>query len=1707
MINNTMIERGMLGEQPISDWNFFSFLQSEEAQVKSRFQSHTKTLIWKCYLQRQRRWRVLLLQCFFGLSLFVISVLVAKPVFLTPIQATPQDPITSTQLLSSVKNTILGYAPNDNPYNIIIATASTKLNTQFLEGTSEDDLNNQLYINAQGKTVDKTIIWIIFKPEQNNFWRFSIKSTDRLISAAEDCEQSFHSKVFLGVQMAVSQAILEYAAPQAIFNYEITLTAMPVSPLMQNSAVRIAISGILMCYTLALLPPVIEAQALVVHETQSKFKQALLMRKVSYSSVYIAWLVYAYLTVFPICVMGAIVLILIFRWIHLLYALMTLMSYVSVMIMFAFIMAMFHNTALISCLWSTLFTMLQTFLAELLVHHGFDKWNETVSFLLHIFIPPLGLIHAFNQFALLQTGNKLDDRWSIVYTVLIWTVMNMLYFALLMLLQRTIGQERAIGGQVSWKSIIFKKIEDKNVIQPVPRPTGKERQNLQEVDQLMAKAISFRNVSKSIMNVKVLDNVTLDIYRGEYTMLFAERIQARMVNTCEDLVTGLAIADEGTINILGKDVTEESNLMSAQNMMGYCHRSMFLVDDLTVEEHLEFFIKICLWNETKHFITEYSHLRFKRLMAECYLENVKHVHIENLNMFFRAQLCWAIAVLLEPRIVIIPDYGDPHSYISVIRDKIMQFKKYMTIVKISYATVHMVTADRIFVFDNKILVFGGTPAYMFFKYGREYRVRLTFRGGGSFDNERVHELVANATRHGATVRANLGSLIILRMPTNPTANVAALVQEIQDRSVYYGVSSFSISLPDSEEICRRAINVIRGSQKQHTSSSEALKQFVGRSPWKKRRNFFLTFDDMRSIGWKYFSFCVYYRLYFIFTVMLAITAGILIGMSLSTMLTDMQKDHASISSKLLHGDILTVESLQQTTTLILRVDTAVASRSIAASYVISETNATVSQTKEITYTALMSNENLVEYLITRAIDSPQQYVYMYVYGLNVTEENNNLSLHVLFSPMHKDKGAAARSLARLYMALIRHYTNKPDATIQVTDDPLSLDFTPFLKYAGSPPLVIMFLLIVTMSHVTLIPSKEHGLIKHLQSHAYNFSPLQYWTSLYFCDLILYWLLVSFIALAVVCVMYISVPADHFRYSDLLVVPFILIIYGMACVPQSYLFCRGPRAALNAMSFVIINLIFGEATVVAKMFFDLENVLLYFMRMWPQFNTGFAIVKIKQIFLYNSECIIFETENLCSSKTLHKCCKKCGLLEQCYTQRRYLTTDGILGEVHSMLIMTAVFLVFLLLWEYKIMQLSWSYVQTLIKGVEMDQDDRLSPGSMREKGEVLDKLREIQHGRSEKINTFGESLLCANLTEKRLGEYVLRNVYLGLGRGEALAISGLKKHGRVALIETLAGLNIPSCGQLWAKSKYKLNSTPHQYCRQVSIGCERDPLPLWMTVYDALEMIAILRGIPARYVSHEIWKFIHALELYPVADTLICHIPGTERTRINFAAAVIGSPPVIIIDECTNFQEYSICRAMYFILYQMKRKGHAIFISSHSIESHMPMTNRLGILLDGRIVDVDLVDNLIARYTLKGYTVVVHLKDEVDVEKMFGAHFKEFVVNDTTDVLVNVQVLDSDLNWKTVFEKMEELQASNSQVYSYIVTSIPIDYIYNSIIVNEIGLKQTSGDLFTCPWLSKLCGPEPKIHPTQAMLDSLIPFPIKYEITKLQELPWSVIFHR
>lgn len=110
------------------------------------------------------------------------------------------------------------------------------------------------------------------------------------------------------------------------------------------------------------------------------------------------------------------------------------------------------------------------------------------------------------------------------------------------------------------------------------------------------------------------------------------------------------------------------------------------------------------------------------------------------------------------------------------------------------------------------------------------------------------------------------------------------------------------------------------------------------------------------------------------------------------------------------------------------------------------------------------------------------------------------------------------------------------------------------------------------------------------------------------------------------------------------------------------------------------------------------------------------------------------------------------------------------------------------------------------------------------------------------------------------------------------------------------------------------------------------------------------------------------------------------------------------------------------------------------------------------------------------------------------------------MLVNIQVYDSELSWSAIFAKMEQLKAENPQVYSYIISAIPIDYIYNSILTNEKGLKYTR-DLFSIFCLKNMFARVPEKKPTVEVMDSLMPFKKKFDITQLNELPWSVIFQR
>ncbi|KAI8438064.1 hypothetical protein MSG28_010708 [Choristoneura fumiferana] len=292
------------------------------------------------------RWKLELLQTVFAGAMFLMAVFTAKPVFMTSIHHQQEQPLTFADLMMTLaKDTQLGYAPDTEPYKSIMERVGTKLNKSVMSGMTESDLNDKLYQKSRGTPLKHHVIWVIWKPKEGNVWKFSIRCTELAESSRTDSALShnMHLRVgFLAVQMAVSEGLVEDAVVTPP-RHRIKLVAMPMSPLMREEKVRDAMTWILLCFTLAFIPPVMEISALVVTETTNRYKRALRIRDVGYSCMYIGWLSYAYLTVLPICMLAGVALILIFRWIFLFFILLFVLAYISVMIMMSLIVGMFQN--------------------------------------------------------------------------------------------------------------------------------------------------------------------------------------------------------------------------------------------------------------------------------------------------------------------------------------------------------------------------------------------------------------------------------------------------------------------------------------------------------------------------------------------------------------------------------------------------------------------------------------------------------------------------------------------------------------------------------------------------------------------------------------------------------------------------------------------------------------------------------------------------------------------------------------------------------------------------------------------------------------------------------------------------------------------------------------------------------------------------------------------------------------------------------------------------------------------------------------------------------------------------------------------------------------------------------------------------------------------------------------------------------------------
>ena len=202
--------------------------------------------------------------------------------------------------------------------------------------------------------------------------------------------------------------------------------------------------------------------------------------------------------------------------------------------------------------------------------------------------------------------------------------------------------------------------------------------------------LSIRNLSKSYGDLKAVNNLTLDIYRGEIFGFLGPNGAGK--TTTIKMICGLLKADKGTIEVNGQSLVD--NYRSCKKKMGLCPQELVIWESLTCMEQLVFMGHFYNLGRDK------AHRRAQELLDILGLAHKKSKLAKTLSGGMKRRLNIALALVHEPEILILdePQAGlDPQSRI-LVRDYIRSLAKSITVV---LTTHDMDEAERL---SNRIAI-------------------------------------------------------------------------------------------------------------------------------------------------------------------------------------------------------------------------------------------------------------------------------------------------------------------------------------------------------------------------------------------------------------------------------------------------------------------------------------------------------------------------------------------------------------------------------------------------------------------------------------------------------------------------------------------------------------------------------------------------------------------------------------------------------------------------------------------------------------------------------------------------------------------------------------------------------------------------------------------------------------------------------------------
>lgn len=246
---------------------------------------------------------------------------------------------------------------------------------------------------------------------------------------------------------------------------------------------------------------------------------------------------------------------------------------------------------------------------------------------------------------------------------------------------------------------------------------------------------------------------------------------------------------------------------------------------------------------------------------------------------------------------------------------------------------------------------------------------------------------------------------------------------------------------------------------------------------------------------------------------------------------------------------------------------------------------------------------------------------------------------------------------------------------------------------------------------------------------------------------------------------------------------------------------------------------------------------------------------------------------------------------------------------------------------------------------------------------------------------------------------LDGVDLDVPEGTVLGLLGPNGAGKTTAVRVLTTLLRPDSGTAVVAGIDVLKN-PNEVRRSIGLSGQFAAVDEYLTGRENLQMVGRLYQMSARAAKTRADELLERFNLADAADRTAKTYSGGMRRRLDLAAALVVSPPVMFMDEPTTGLDPRNRQALWEVIKELVGGGTTLLLTTQYLEEADHLANDICVVDHGKVIARGTSDQLKARTGGERVEVVVHRRDEIASarEVLTGFGKGEVAVEDHTRML-------------------------------------------------------------------------------------------------------------